>query len=115
MAPTITLAHTQGQLNMDEKLLIASIGATTTMASGILTWLFTRKKNNADIAESLANAMDTIVEANQKYTAQLISKIDRLESDYHKLSSKLDRIGELVLRSEGDHVSKVEIAKVLKD
>ena len=107
--------------NEMELELISSLFGVGGILSALFTWLLNRRKMTADITEKIANAAATITTTNQSLITSLNARIEELEDDVRKLTEqnaklilKLSEIGSAILETDGDHILKEELARLLK-
>lgn len=101
--------------------LVSSLFGVGGILSAVVTWMINRKKTNADITEQIANAASVITTTNQSLITSLNSRIEELEEEVKHLTSqndqlirKLYEIGTAILETDGEHIPKATIAKLLR-
>lgn len=114
---------------------IIIVSALMATAGSIVTWLLNRKKQSADITESITSAAQSITSTNKILLDTLNMRVQELERDIKDLTEqnknladqnkllaiqtqylteRLSAIGNLILRTEGDSIPKTEIAELIK-
>jgi TolA-binding protein len=115
-------------MNENLQIIISALLGTGGIATIIVSWFLSRRKNTADIMQSLTSAAMSITDTNERLLNTLNVRIASLEDDILKLTQqnkilaeqnssllrRLSDIGDLVLKTTGENVSKAAIARLLK-
>lgn len=119
---------THHRMNNEFLIIISTLLGTGGIATTIVSWLLSRRKNTADITESITAAAASITETNKRLLESLNTRITELEEDVVGLTEqnkilteqntslikRLSDIGDLVLKTAGENVAKADIARLLK-
>jgi predicted RNase H-like nuclease (RuvC/YqgF family) len=80
---------------MDLSTFITVLGYALTPVTGVVTWLFTRKKQRNDFLQNLQSSINLLAEENKKLMAEVIElrrENMHLRTEVEELNRKLENV-----------------------
>lgn len=82
---------------MSDGIVVAILGALSTVAGGIIVYLASRKKNQADAADAVTDAALALINPLKDRLAELEAKVKRQENEIASLRRQVDRYADRII------------------
>lgn len=82
---------------MSDGIIVAILGALSTVAGGIIVYLASRKKNQADAADAVTDAALALINPLKDRLAELEAKVKKQENEIANLRRQLDRYADRII------------------
>lgn len=82
---------------MSDGIIVAILGALSTVAGGIIVYLASRKKNQADAADAVTDAALALINPLKDRLEELEAKVKKQENEIANLRRQLDRYADRII------------------